>query len=128
MFGVYSDFTYLLYRVDYKNLKNDWNLSEFFFSKLNLKTKKIKLSYIKSFFLPKKWVYNEYNLNLFNYNLIYSSDNLLLLKKEFLNSKSFFFYNDKFSKNNVLFVYFKKLKKQNIFNFFNNINSIHWIF
>lgn len=128
LFGVYSDFTYLLYRVDYKNLKNDWNLSEFFFSKFSAKNKKIKLSYIKFFFLPKKWIYNEYNLNLFNYNINYFSNIAVCSKKEFFNFKNFFFYNDKFSKNNNLFSYFKSLKKQNVFNFFNNINSIHWIF
>lgn len=52
IFGIFSDYTFIIYKSNYKTLKNDWHLLEDLFNKFKFKLK-ITLSQIKSVYIPK---------------------------------------------------------------------------
>ena len=126
IFGVYNDFTFLSYKSNYRTLKNDWNILELFVIKFNYKFN-FFLSAIKKKFVPSNWIFSEYNINIYEFNHYHLSF-LNFDSKNYLNINISSFFSDIFSKNNTLFDFFNKLKKYNVFNYFSNINNLHWIF
>ena len=128
VFGEYNDFTYMLYKIDLKSLKNDWNILEHFLSVLNNKTNNLKLSFIRKIFMPLKLKLSVYKLNIFFFVLTNTNIFLINDSKNYYFLKNNNFYFDVFSKNNSLFSYLKKMNRKNLFANYININSIHWLF
>lgn len=128
IFGEYNDFTFMLYKIDLKTLKNDWNILENFLNFLNNTNKKIKLSMIRKIFIPLNLKLSVYKLIIFYFLNFNVKVKTICNNKNFFFLKNNFYYTDIFSKNNLLFNYIKNIKYKNLFNTFLNINSIHWVF
>jgi len=128
IFGEYNDFTFMLYKIDLKTLKNDWNVLENFLNFLSNNNKKIKLSIIRKIYIPLNLKLSVYKLAVFRFLNFSIKTKTIGDNKNFFFLKNNFYYTDIFSKNNILFNYIKNIKNKNLFNIFLNINSIHWVF
>ena len=128
IFGEYNDFTYMLYKIDLKSLKNDWNILEQFLIILNSKINNLKLSFIRKIFMPLKLKLSVYKLSIFSFSSTSINNYIIYNNKNYYFLKNNNFYFDVFSKNNSLFWYLKKLNKKNLFINYISINSIHWLF
>lgn len=81
IFGVFNNFTYLIYKASQNSLKTDLNIFSFLFKKFNF-NKEIKLSTIKNKFVSDSWSYLYYNFTIhesifiFLQNSVYKFANL----------------------------------------------------
>lgn len=128
VFGEYNDFTFMLYKIDLKTLKNDWNILENFLNFFSSVNNKFKLSVIRKRFIPSNLKLSVYKLYIFYFNNFNIGVKITNNNKNYFFFKNNSYYVDIFSKNNVVFNYLKNIKNKNLFNIFLNINSVHWVF